>query len=159
MKTIFLFLFISSILLFSCKKPETEYKLSGIAVSEANLGECFKKNYGLSKEVISDDSTYQLLRTKLLDSKAECQNAQLNPIDFSKYTLLGNDLCTGGEECTKYIETKVTIDDNNMQYICTITIKGRFCLKFNKKCIDVMLWILVPKLPSGYTVKFIAERI
>ncbi len=69
-------------------------------------------------------------------------------INFNQYTLLGQDAHTGGCELPEY---KIEVEKNGKEYIYRITIKRKgsceMAILRNK-------WILVPKIPTNYNVKF-----
>ncbi|MFZ2322183.1 MAG: hypothetical protein WAV89_00660 [Ignavibacteriaceae bacterium] len=69
-------------------------------------------------------------------------------IDFSKYTLLGQDANSGGCETPDY-KVEIKKDGFNVIYRLTVIPKG-YC----EMAILKNMWILIPKLPKGYSVKF-----
>ncbi len=158
-------LFFSSIILIaylftSCRKGcfVKKDKNKGIIVSEYNFGECFN-NFPLSgfiadELVVEDDSTFQLLAIDLrynFTNRPECKTAVPNAIDFSMHTLLGK-YATG--QCGVDFIREVTEDVANHRYIYTIKVlECGLC----KAARISMNWVLVPKLPQGYTVKFEVE--
>ena len=69
-------------------------------------------------------------------------------IDFSEYTLLGQDANSGGCEMPDY-KVEINKDGFNVIYRLTVIPKGYCELTILKN-----MWILIPKLPKGYSVKF-----
>ena len=140
------------IFIFSCKK--TKFEISGLIISELDLGDCFRKwetpTCCNNPCIIDNDSTYQLLPYYLQYQTNDCQNAQLPYIDFSQYTLLCNKIET---TCARSVSQKVEKDDTNKKYIYSITIDDRWC-GMTRKYKGNACWVLVPKLPIGYTVDF-----
>ncbi len=77
-----------------------------------------------------------------------CINFKPESVDFSKYTLLGN-YAQGG--CDAAFTRSVIPDDNNKRYNYTVKVRqAGLC----KKLVYSMNWVLVPKLPPGYSVDF-----
>ena len=100
-----------------------------------------------------DEKEYLIDSDALLDSLFNIENLQSYQcekpdIDFTKYTLLGQ-YASGGCE-VKYIR-EVEKDENNKQYVYTI--KVRDCGTCKRMRVN-WNWVLVPKLPNGWTVKF-----
>ncbi len=145
------------IAVIGCEKPPIciggKDENGGIIVSEFDFGDCFNQYSVPANEwVITNDSLYQLLKTALEKyPKDGCDTTHLPPIDFSKYTLLGK-RTEGG--CRLYNKRKVIDDKVNKQYIYEIKVKQcGIC----KRLVTNMNWVLVPKLPPGYSVKFIIK--
>lgn len=146
-----LFLIISIILLIlffsSCEK---ENIFEGIIVEEFDMGYCFPPFGNEPDEyVINNDSLYQNLLTY---GTVVCNNYTLPSIDFTTYTLLGKYTVSDGE--VKYYKREVVKDEVSMKYIYNIYIK----CKNNNKAETSMNWVLVPKLPTGYSVKFTVDK-
>ena len=130
----------------SCQK-ENIYE--GIIVSEFDFGRCFPPFGEAGDEyVITNDSLY---RNLLKFGVTVCENYTLPDIDFSTYTLLGKYTVSDGEP--KYYKREVIKDENRKKYIYSIFIK----CKNNYKAALSMNWVLVPKLPEGYSVEFSVE--
>ncbi|GAB3642928.1 hypothetical protein GCM10027423_35640 [Spirosoma arcticum] len=77
-----------------------------------------------------------------------CTNFQPEPVDFSKYTLLGN-YAQGG--CDVAFTRNVIRDDTRKKYVYTVTVREAGACK---KLGFSMNWVLVSKLPVGYSVDF-----
>ncbi|WP_461109491.1 hypothetical protein [Spirosoma koreense] len=78
-----------------------------------------------------------------------CRNYQPEPIDFSKYILLGNYASAG---CNVAFTRTVESDDHARQYVYTVRVReSGFC----KRLTYSMNWVLVPKPPAGYRVAFL----
>ena len=77
-----------------------------------------------------------------------CLNFQPEPIDFSAYTLLGN-YASGG--CNVAFTRTVELDEQAKKYWYTIKVREAGACK---RLEYSMNWVLVPKLPPGYTVEF-----
>ncbi len=152
MKTLFFKITILSLILFfnSCQKKDI---FEGIIVKKFDTGHCFPPFEVENKPneyVITNDSLYQNLLT--LETPV-CDNYTLPAIDFSTYTLLGK-YTVDGE--VKYYKKEVIKDEISMKYIYNIYMK----LKNNNrpKAEISMNWVLVPKLPAGYTVEFTVDK-
>ena len=148
MKTLvkFSFLFLI-IILQSCHKDDI---YEGIIVQELDMGRCFPPFGNEPDEyIITNDSLYQALLTI---EKPICDNYTLPNVDFTTYTLLGKFTYSDGSP--KYYKREVIKDEGNMIYIYNIYMK---CKNNNKEAIS-MNWVLVPKLPTGYSVKFNVEK-
>ncbi len=139
--------------LFSCEKEDIN---SGLIICEHDFGECFDpipKGGGLGKKyVITDDSSYQALELSIYTSKSQCLNPIRPFVDFSKYSLLGKYADGAGNVRMK---REVIDDKSNLRYIYKIKVKG--CSLYSLKLGCDMNWVLVPKLPPGYTVRFEVE--
>lgn len=164
MKTIFNSIFI--LLLYfqntGCQKPclSSDDKNSGIIVSEFEIGSsCFtlgrSSSYPMVEEfVIDNDSAYKSwIDTVNIFYNPQCSSAVTPSIDFTKYTLLGK-YAEGGCE-VKFVR-EVIQDDLQKSFIYTIGVdECGIC----KKLQFSWNWVLVPKLPQGYSVKFIVKKI
>lgn len=80
-----------------------------------------------------------------------CRNYQPEPIDFTKYTLLGN-YAAGG--CKVAFTRTVEQDDESKRYVYTIKVREAGACKSLEYSMN---WVLVPKLPSGYRVEFLIK--
>ena len=69
-------------------------------------------------------------------------------INFSKYTLLGQEANSGGCELPDY---NIEIERNGKEYIFWVTIKRKGDCEMG---IPKNKWVLIPKIASGYRVKF-----
>lgn len=153
---ILLLFLLLSVALNSCKKPcilkDHSSEISGIIISEFDFDECFSLYEEYSNDypgiLVNDDSTYQALPLRSHAYREGCLNKPRPNIDFTKYTLLG--LFTQGG-CDVYYRRKVEKDDVNKRYIYSVKIKE--CGVCKKLMINNN-WVLVPKLPTGYTVQY-----
>ena len=110
------------------------------------LGICVSTNLPSKEYVINNEIDY-----KKLQSSGNCTN-QFPSIDFSKKTLLGK--FTSGK-CKMTISKSLVIDKVNKSYTYYLSVceKG-FC----KSLAVNMNWILINKLETGYTLKFVVEK-
>jgi len=84
----------------------------------------------------------------------DCDTAQLPEIDFNHYDLLTKK--TSGSGCGASYSREVIKDDNNK------TINYNIQVTYNGMCEKLIIsrnWVLVPKIPDGYTVNFKVEEI
>lgn len=155
-KYLFLVVLIHSYLLNGCKKPICKKsrtdKFSGIIVRDFDFGECYLPNPPLEEYIITDDSTYQSIALTLnlsnnFTNRPECKNAVPEAIDFSKHSLLGKYV---RGRCAVF-KSEVINDNINKQYLFSIEVIECWPCK---KSFEKMIWVLVPKLPQDYTVKF-----
>lgn len=133
----------------SCKPVSTD---PGILVSEPDFGTCFfekEADYYLIEDSISYDSLINKFSNGIL-----CENESFPVIDFSEYALLG--LWADGGGCSiNYYRTVGDIQDEH-KYIYTVTVQEcGFCEMYGFS----YNWVLVPKLPTGYTVDFQVKNI
>ena len=99
--------------------------------------------------VINSNDEYNLLSTYTHSNQTICL---FNEIDFSKFTLLGK---TIWGKCKFKVKRNLEINLEQQQYIFTIElIECGNCIEENK----IDNWVLVPKIPSGYSVEFIFIR-
>jgi len=142
MRTILLsFIFV---LFSSCRKdcPRDSFS-KGIIIQEISFGLCIPPNLPQTEYIIDNDTVYQQLL-----SNSVCSGYTLPAIDFAQYTLLGK-FATG--QCKVEFHRQVTKDDAAKTYNFTIYVCDRGICK--KEAIS-MNWVIVPKLPQGYTVTF-----
>ncbi len=135
------------------KKPcDSPSSISGIIVSAFSFGDCFSDYMVENKDyVITNDSQYKALKIQRSDNSS-CANATYPVIDFTKYTLLGKYATGGG--CSIGYARNVSRDDAAKTYTYTVHVKG--CGECAMAGISNN-WVLVPRLPDGYTVKFLVN--
>lgn len=123
----------------SCNKENID---PGIIIQELNLKMCgefyFAKTY-----IFTTDSAFQTLL-----NEPSCDNIIDPTIDFNQFSLLGM-YASGG--CKVTFKPQVLKDEQNKKYKFTVFVfeKG-LC----KKAAISNNWVLVPKLPLGYSVDF-----
>lgn len=139
-------LFIVLILSFSFYSCEKEKIEPGIIVQNIDFGTCIPADLPEQEYIITSDSVYQLLL-----NNSVCSNYTLPTIDFSQYTLLGK-FASG--KCRVTFKPQVIKDESNMQYLFTVYVFDKGICK--KEGIS-MNWVLVPKLPIGWSVNFKTE--
>jgi hypothetical protein len=142
--TVALAVLLTLTLSFSCSKEEEQctavIENSGIIVNTVDIADCSTPFY-IGNFVI--DSSTEL--DSVLQLNSSCQKPE---IDFTQYTLLGR---YAYAQCTGSYLREVTKDTTNKRYNFTITVESCGscdCLSQN------MNWVLVPKLPENYTVRF-----
>ncbi len=132
-----------AIVFYSCNKDEEECESvienSGIIESSVDF-QCDTPFY---------DGNFVIDSQSELDSVTNLNTGCNQPeINFSQYTVIGMYAYTEGKG--SYYRN-VEIDTANLTYDYTITVKT--CGECN--CLSQnMNWVLVPKLPEGYTVDF-----
>jgi len=152
MKTLKLLFFkitiLSLFLLFnSCEKEDM---FEGIIVQKLDIERCLPLfNNEPEEYVITNDSLYQNLLTI---EEPICEDYALPDIDFATYSLLGKYTVSDGE--VKYYKREVIKDDVRKKYVYSIYIKS----KNNQRAAISMNWVLVPKLPAGYSVEFAVDK-
>jgi hypothetical protein len=100
--------------------------------------------------IIGDQATF--LKTVRNDASREFCLKNLEKIDFDEHTLIGLELNTGYCETPVGLTSKAFRNDAEKRYIVKIGF-----LEPNEPCrarSQYDFWLLVPKLPAGYTVKF-----
>ena len=128
-------------LVISCAKS------NDIAITDLQpleMPDCF--NPKQFEVVIDDVPTYNSL------IEITCQGQQLPYIKFGQQTLLGNQTSVAG--CTAFYTRTLTADSEAKLYIYHITVNAEGSCE---KILSHKNWVLVPKLPEGYTVKFEVE--
>lgn len=119
----------------------------GIVSQELDIGGCFMEkeedNY-----VIDDSTEYAALKSAFSQSLF-CEESNFPSIDFEEYTLLGQWSDGGG--CTiNYYRSVADLSDSK-EYLYTVTVQScGFCEMYGFS----YNWVLVPKLPIDYTVRF-----
>ena len=145
---LFTILFISAI--FSCNKSPKCWgkKESTEGLIESDFNPCLNCNILVNPDesyVINSDAEYQELSLLAHSNQTVCQFENIN---FNNYTLLGKSVWAS---CKYKIKRNVTEDKDNNKYIYTIELKE--C----GNCSDLTKidnWVLVPKIPIGYSVEF-----
>lgn len=141
-KTI-LFIAILGILITSCNKDEEtcESIIENSGIIEASVSFQCDNPFYTGNFVI--DSNEEL--DSVMNLNSGCNQPE---IDFSQYTLLGKYAWT--EDKGSYYRN-VEYDSTNLEYDFTITVET--CGECN--CLSQnMNWVIVPKLPEGWTVDF-----
>lgn len=137
-------------------EPPKHQELIEIAYEDFDL-KCVGRG-GALEHVINTEKEYQSLIDNSPDLHPNpflpCIDYKFPTIDFSRKTLLGKGTTSGG--CKVKTERKVLRDDVNKEYVYQIKIKqyGSCEMAWHSNN-----WILVPKIPSDYTIKFKEERI
>jgi hypothetical protein len=111
---------------------------------------CISLRFSSHDAVINDNETFQKAVRK--DGQEDYCKKNLEKIDFSKNTLLGINLDTGYCREPLGLESKAVRDDEKKQVTLQISY-----IKPNGLCRALSsydLWVLVPKIPNGYEVKF-----
>jgi len=101
--------------------------------------------------VIKDNEAF--LKAIRSDASRERCVKDLEKIDFTKHTLLGIEINSGYCRIPVGLEHKALKDETKKQYVVEISWldpRGSTCRALSQ----YDLWLLVPKLPEGYEVKF-----
>jgi Fe-S cluster assembly iron-binding protein IscA len=101
--------------------------------------------------VIKDNETY--LKTIRADASLDWCLKKLEKIDFGKHTLLGIEINSGYCGIPLGLQYQAVKDADKKQYLLDISYidpQGAVCRALSQ----YDLWLLVPKLPAGYEVKF-----
>ena len=124
-------------------------KESSEGIIEADFNPCLNCNILVNPDQfyeINSNAEYQALSLLAHSDQTVCQFENIN---FNNYTLLGKSIWAS---CKYKIKRNVTEDKDNNKYIYMIELKE--C----GNCSDLTMldnWILVPKIPTGYTVDFV----
>lgn len=106
--------------------------------------------YRQNQFVIKDRETY--LKAMYETDRERCLK-QVEKIDFARYTLLGIDINSGYCRYPDGLQYETVKAAENKQYLVNISYidpRGAVCRAMS----EYDLWLLVPKLPAGYEVKF-----
>jgi hypothetical protein len=95
-------------------------------------------------------TTKEELRARFHRHTPPCNEAQIPRIDFDKYTLIGRWITLGNCPAGKMFTLKVIRDDKAQVYRHVVNVETMPCRGLS----SYMSWVLVPKLPEGYTVNF-----
>ncbi len=101
--------------------------------------------------VIKDDAAY--LKAIRNDASRERCLQDLEKIDFGKHTLFGIEINSGYCDYPLGLKYQVLKTEEKKQYLLNITYldpRGSVCRALSQ----YDLWLLAPKLPDGYDVKF-----
>ena len=147
---IILFTVLFILAIFSCNKsPKCWGKTESTeGLIESDFNPCLNCNILVNPDesyVINSDAEYQELSLLAHSNQTVCQFENIN---FNNYTLLGKSIWAS---CKYKIKRNVIEDEDNNKYIYTIELKE--C----GNCSDLTKidnWVLVPKIPIGYSVEF-----
>lgn len=134
---------------FSYITLPTPQKNEILETRQVELKGCIQTIFN-KKFIIKDRETF--LKTIRNDASRDFCLKNLEKIDFDKNTLLGIELNTGYCRTPPGLESQAVKDEAEKQYILNISYTGPQGLCRALSQYD--LWILVPKLPENYTVKF-----
>ena len=138
-------------LVVGCEKPllciGLKNKNSGIIVSDLDIGKyLWPDQLPQDEYIITNDSVYAELLELIPNDR---RDDKIPAVDFEKHTVLGKYASGGG--CDIAFHRNVEKNNRRKMYVYTIKVKTcGFCEKLGMS----MNWVLVPKLPEGYTVKF-----
>ena len=141
---------ISILFLGGCSKSPLcwgDNKNKGLIVSDVIINQpgcCDHDTVTENKHIINSEEEYY----NLFDDIMYCDSSDLPQVDFKKYTMLGQ-YASGGCE-VKFIR-EVTNDEKTHEYLYTITVRDCGACQVH---VSSMNWVLVPKLPENYTVRF-----
>ena len=119
---------------------------SGSIVKAYDFGDCFLYTSLDSQVVIDDAGKWIAFKQKYLKF---CDTLKLENIDFTQHMLVGYKLKTYG--CNVAFHRKLTIDDSTKTY--TYAIEQQLCRGCNTELTSPN-WVIMPKLPAGYTIVF-----
>lgn len=145
MKYFSLIILFLAVVVASCEKELFcgDAKTEGIIVESISFGGCL--NY-------FPDTIFIIESEDELDTlyKYETCPGRINPeINFEAYTLLGQYADGGG--CDITFNREVVADEPDKRYVYTVSVKEcGLCEMMGYS----MNWVLVPKLPDNWTVKF-----
>jgi uncharacterized protein YbdZ (MbtH family) len=135
---------------FPSKRSPEEKSAATLETRPIDLKGCIQTIFN-TQFVIEDNETY--LKTIRHDASRKWCLKNLEKIDFGKHTLLGKSIDSGYCRRPKGLEYKVFKDDDAKRYFLDISYddpRGAVCRAMSQ----YDLWLLVPKLPAGYEVKF-----
>lgn len=149
MRSLPVFIF-SAVLLFmaGCNREcrNLDNTESGGIVKAYNFGDCFLYTALDSQNVIDDAAKWTEFKQKNLKF---CDTQKLENIDFSQHMLVGYKLKVYA--CNVAFHRKLIIDDNAKTY--TYSIEMELCRGCNSE-LSSPNWVIMPKLPAGYTMVF-----
>ena len=111
-----------------------------------DFGDCFLYTSLDSQVVIDDAGKWTAFKQKYLKF---CDTLKLENIDFTQHMLVGYKLKTYA--CNVAFHRKLTIDDSSKTY--TYAIEQQLCRGCNTELTSPN-WVIMPKLPAGYTIVF-----
>ena len=127
----------------------TPIKAKNVETWDTDLKDCIQTTF--EKELIIKDRETFLKKIRNDVSRDQCLK-EFEKIDFDKNTLLGIELNTGYCRTPIGLEANAVKNETEKQYILNIsyTEPQGLCRALSR----YDLWILVPKIPDNYTVKF-----
>lgn len=132
------------------KTPAENKPAETLETRSIDLKNCIQTIFN-TQFVIKDNETY--LKTIRADASRDWCLKNLEKIDFNKYTLLGKSFSSGYCRIPLGLEYKAAKDEAAKRYLVTISYidpRGAVCRARSQ----YDLWLLVPKLPADYGVKF-----
>ncbi len=124
---------------------------AGITVSTSNISEiCLAPENHIGENYKVDQiGSYAGIKTIAILENSSCDTAGFPVIDFDQFSLIAQ-FAEGEGDGTTFLR-EVTMDTVAMTYTYTVTV--RVCGR-SKVFVNSLNWILVPKIPSGYTVLY-----
>ena len=119
---------------------------SGGILKAYDFGGCFLYTGIDSQNVIDDAGKWTAFKQKYLKY---CDTLKLENIDFSKHMLVGYKLKVYA--CNVAFHRKLIVDDNAKTY--TYSIEMEICKGCNTELASPN-WVIMPKLPAGYSLRF-----
>lgn len=119
---------------------------SGGIIKAYDFGDCFLYTSLDSQVVIDDAGKWTAFKQKYLKF---CDTLKLENIDFTRHMLVSYKLKTYA--CNVAFHRKLIIDDSTKTY--TYSIEQQLCRGCNSELTSPN-WVIMPKLPAGYTIVF-----
>lgn len=148
-------IFLFCLLLSGCEKPfcqkETSDEVSGIALRVVGDGTYLAYQEGVGD--LNRNGMHISTETEYQQVFNYCCAGRLESIDFTQYDVLGLSTVNRGTRST-YLRD-VQIDEKNKKVVYTVT--ERYCRR-SSPVLGQGNFVLVPKLPSGYTIEYIRNQ-
>lgn len=131
-------------------EPEMDFSDKHLGLITANLsfGDCFvEAGMNGTQWVVRNEAEYEKLAFHFL-SKTDCEASTVPDIDFEAYSLLGVLSVT---DCNSIYSREVVELHEVKQFIYSVNVE------WAGSCDGLVTqrnWVLVPKIPEGYTVNF-----
>jgi hypothetical protein len=135
---------------FSFFGEEDEAAAETLDTREIDLKGCIQTIY-TKAFIIKDNETY--LKTIRDDASRKSCLKTIEKIDFNKHSLLGIEINSGYCGIPLGLKHQAAKDEAKKQYLLSISYldpQGAVCRAYSQ----YDLWVLVPKIPAGYEVKF-----
>ncbi len=125
-----------------------------LPISAGPIAACLDASYPINSQwVIRDENSYQSVANQLQFSPTDCDSLELAAIDFSQHSVLS--MAAEASGCEQYFCPRVEALPEDKQYRFTIVVKE--CGGCEPLIIQ-RFWVVVPRLPDGYTVDFVVQR-
>ena len=141
----------------SCNKDEFTEITRQCKFTDDLITPCFSAIHksGYDQIIIKDNKAYQEFQDSIRDEiyGLDCEAAELSPVNFSKYILIGKRTSGGG--CSADFSRRIFIDTGSK------TVKYQISIRYSGNCamlISSWNWAFIPKPSDDYNFEFVVTQ-